>query len=367
MGFNHFDIRRRSVTCPVCKEQSLVGYLIEVPLELIDYDDLFLPRVSDPSKIDDFLIVDNLSLFNQYFCPKDIFTYTGDITREGDEYVFSKNPFLAFRRFHKVKDPTDFKAYRFRFFVASLFGNGLDPGVLVPQKISKDEYNRFLNIMEVVFAKSIKESGEPHAIFELYNKYCAEIRWNPLEKLTEDFHHNPTFMASFLEQQLADLLFVIKYEQKKSVGPILSKELYNKLDGLVQKANSQQMVNENLLARIMTQCLILSKYLGGERKDKLLEAAFHFSNYLTRLSIHLGQEMNKNLDSLTRNPDVTMYLHMKLGKMLDKNIEKKSTYLRVVSRRIENLPEYTTRPSSPQMTKINKIGRSLSKHLPEIQ
>ena len=361
---HNLPIHQKAAPCPICKENLLTGYWFDLTWKQIEYDHYFLPRpVNSKGTEESGYIVDNLTLFNNYFCPNDLYAYTGNIVTVHGEQRYDRNIFYHFRRFFRARDYPNFMGHRVRYFLAALRRNGLHSRRLLPNSKENHNYEEIKNIIQKMISDSREEKTTPQQIYKDFIHLQNNLNWKPFKGLTKDFYKSFPVMSSLLELQLGDMLLVLRRDKNRRAKPLQYKSLYATLEDFKNQLLVGQAFDENLMGNILFQSLKMAAFYNDWRREKLLHTAFRISDYLSRINLRIGANLNQKLHILSCNPDVIFYLDIQLGRELNIENEREKALLRFLNRRLEQIMDYSILFNTQESLRIVKIGTDLKKHV----
>lgn len=363
-------VREKTAPCPICNESSLLGYCIDLHAEKIEYNNMFLPIPEAGLPIEGLGPSSTLTLLDNYFCPNDLFTYSGHIrVREKDrgrDYVFDNNVFYRMTRFYNVLHD-EMVGNRLAFFCQSLAGWGFDPHRLAPV----DDGEHDVGLISETWHELLDACEATHPpirdVYEQFRFLVDSLRWNPLASLTANFHQSAAFMAAFFELQLSDLLFLFRREKIKRSQLVEHQELYRLLESYRRMCLADEPMDDDLAGNVLFHCLKMANLIAGDRHRRLLETAFAVSKFLVRIKSRLGTDLNRKLDVLAGNADVIFYLFLRLTRELKIEDESAEPVFRLLRRRLDLIADYATPQETQESIRIARIGRFLKKFLGEIE
>lgn len=363
-------IREKTTPCPVCGRPSLIGYWVDLPAEKIEYNNLFLPIPAPDLIIDGHGLSNTLTLLDNFFCPNDLYTFTGHIkVREKDrgrDYLFDNNVFYRLARFYNVLHD-DLVGNRLVFLFKSLGGWGFDMRRLAPVDDGEHDVEPIWETWNEMLEACDKEHPHIRDIYALFRHLVDYLHWNPLELLTPNFHRSASFMAAFFEMQLADLLFLFRREKIKRSQPVQYQELYRLLESYRKMCLADEPMDDDLAGNMLFHCLKMANLIAGNRQRLLLETAHAISKFLVRIKSRVGADLNRKMDVLAANADVTFYLFLRLTRELKMEDELADPVARLLRRRLELIADYAMPQGTPESTRVARIGRFLKKFLDELE
>ena len=348
-------VHRRTLRCPVCSAETLVGFAHDLPGRHMDYDRYFLPVPTGGGVQTEFL-VPNLTLFNNYVCPADLFVYSGNIRQGDGGLAFDENAFYDFRRTIRA-DRSEYTGRRVRFFLRALAANGK-----APESIARSRADAARLV--ALAADGQDRSAE---IGKLFLRARSSAEGNPLSHLLTAFYKDRSMMTATLEMQLADLLYLLNRQENRRARPLPYDGLYPALDHLRARLAAEHAVHTDLAGDVLFQCLRLLDFFDSTRKHALLQTAFAITRYLTRLNLRIGADLNRKLSVLSINADVLFYLHVRLGRDLGADVEDEAAILTFVERRLEMIGDYHRAAEDPNAVRVVRIGKTLRRLIADLK
>jgi hypothetical protein len=353
-------VRSKVVACPVCGRESLTGTTFDLPEEEIEYTPQFLPRPKSRGGPEGDYLVDNLTLFNNYLCPRDLYAYTGNVTVREDGPRFDENVFYDFRRRVRA-DSRDHIGARIRFFIQALVHNGLPPAAMVPADLPAKRCAAVAARIGALVREAMRDETPPRALAATFEALDAEDGANPFRPLVADFHASAPVMRSFLELQLADLLFLMRRAGDRGAVPVPYGMLREVLDRTARHFARAPALNTDLAADLLFQCVRMIDFFDDDRADALRAAAHAASAFLVGLQLRVGADLGHRLDAPARNADVLFLLHLTLSREMGGPAEGESALLRLLERRLGILQDYAYPGDSAESVRTARIGRNLSR------
>lgn len=360
----HLDLKEETFYCPVCHQKTLTGYTFDLKVEQVEYDHHFLPRPRSTGEPDAKYLVNNLTLFNNFFCPNDLYVYSGRIIWRKKRQHFDDNVSYNLRRYIRPEIPS-LMGNRIYYFISILISNGFN----IPDLLLKDDqiphYKEINKELGALLRACGKKPIVPKLIHRPYEHLIVELKYNPLAPIMKDFYRNPIFMLALLELQLGDTLYLVKRSQDRKTGPPSFGELYRTLEWFHEALMQDRAMNTDLISDLMFQALRMSHFLleNDSRQDLLYRTAYLCSQYITRINLRIGADLNQKLDTLDSNADILFYLHLRLSRELGIKIPMEDSLYRFLGRRLDSVQGYhRTLESTESSRKIAHIGYYLKTH-----
>lgn len=372
-----FKVHPKSGPCPVCGEQSLLGCTVDLPADKIEYNSYFLP-IARGVEFDPAPPSNQLIYFDNYFCPDDLFTYSGRIniteSSKGPKYNLDPNVFYKMYVYFNPDRETAI-GRRLAFFLASLRYAGFDIETLLPPAdqpgIRREALGKLLAHLLEMCSKTNYAEGEepldPLKVMKIFRTIKKDFQWNPLQSAGPFFFLSYGVLGAVLELQLADLLYLHRRTQMRGATPIPFDELYEALDRYRRFSQAEKSLDEDLAGNILFQCLKMSEVFRDTRRIRCLLAAHSICEYLVKIKSRVGGDINRNLDILAANPDVMFYLYVRLSRDLGVEGANEQAVLRLLERRLGMIADYSIPHASQESARTMRIGGYLKKFLVDLQ
>jgi len=184
--------------------------------------------------------------------------------------------------------------------------------------------------------------------------------WNPFALIPSRILQSRGILLATLELQLADLLYLHRRESMRNRKPFRYKELASALDQFEEAAQGGSM-DDDLAGNLLIQCLKIIDVSAGRKGFDYLSAAHHLSEFLVRIKSRPGYNINRKLEVLAVNADVTIYLNLALAKEIGRVGEYDASRLRILKKRLSMVGDYSIPGATEESARIVRIGRYLRK------
>ena len=359
------EIRSRVAVCPACGDATLFGHAADLPEAEVEYDGHFLPR---PRNRDDRAlagrIVDDLTPYDNYLCPGDLYAYTGNLANGGAAAKLDDNVFAEFARFLRGRRP-EFLGARVRFFLAALFANGLPRAALEWKDGPAREREAVAGAVAALVGTAAREAEPNAAVHKAFRRLLDEHGWNPLASLPPDLHVSAPVLRAFFELQLGDVLYLLRRSIERKPAPVAYPRLYDALARAGNLMAQEKPLDADLVADLLFQCLRMAGLFPDGRAGALGLAARAASRYLARIFLRVGANLSAGLDRLARNPDVILFLYMNLAREHGDPVPDESSLLRFLQRRSRMVPDYSIPRRTAESLRAARIGRELAQRRDE--
>lgn len=373
-----YKVHPKSGPCPVCGEQSLLGCAVDLPADKIEYSKYFLPVVR-AAEFDPAPPSNQLIFFDNYFCPNDLFVYSGRITinelAKGTQYNLDPNVF--YKMYVYFNPDRELKiGRRLAFFFASLRYAGIDIESLLPPVDAavprRDALGKLLNHLlemsvQTTTSAEDEERQNPLNVFKILRTIQKDFQWNPLQAAGPFFYQSYGVIGAVLELQLADLLYLHRRSQIRGAQTIPFDDLYEALDRYRRFSQAEKSLDEDLAGNILFQCLKMSEVFHDSRRIRCLLAAHAICEYLVKIKSRVGGDVNRNLDKLAANPDVMFYLYVRLSRDLGVESATEQAVLRLLERRLGMIADYSMPHPSQESARTMRIGAYLRQFVAELK
>jgi hypothetical protein len=363
-------IHQRHIACPACDQPSLTGCVHDLAAEQTEYNSLFLPVAAPSAKFDQPLVVPNLTLFDTYLCPNDLYAYAGRValreTPHGPVYDLDPNVFYRMYIFYGP-DRETIIARRMCFFFEALQRSPFEPGPMIPPADRNPQAETIDKLVRYLLAAYQEDPVDYRQFWKVWRTLINDCQWNPLVPLVDHFHRSYKVMGAVMELQLADLLFLHRRTQIKKARAVPYRELYEVLGRYRNLLHAGGSLDETLAGNILFQCLKMAEFFRDSRRVELLNTAFAITAFMVRIRSRVGADINRHLEALAANADVMFYLNIRLGRDLGIHNPLEYATLRLLERRLELIADYSFPKETPESVRIARIGRHLKKFVAELK
>jgi hypothetical protein len=352
-------LREKVVNCLVCGRHTLRGYFADLAAGQVGYNEFFLPVPIASTKIEGGEALANLTLLDNYVCPHDLYVYVGKIaivdTPSGAEYEFTRNHFHR-AHINFKPDTEQVVAGRLTFFFQALLRSGSAPPPPKPTDDNLRRTEKIVRLTKGLYEVCSELKPDENAAYKAFVTMTEELRWNPLESLLEKFFQDRAVAGAVMELQLADLIYRHRRDAEKRRERVAYSDLYRALDRYRNLAVSGGSLDDYLAGNILLQCLKMAAHFTDSRRHALLQAAFDVSSFQVRVKSRLGADMNQDLDVVAANPDVMMYLNVRLGRELGVTNPHEEGAVRLLHRRLRTVGDYQFASSTQESARAERIG-----------
>jgi hypothetical protein len=142
--------------------------------------------------------------------------------------------------------------------------------------------------------------------------------------------------------------------------------MYEAVNRLKNAAQHVRRLDGEIVAEIVFLALRLAALVPDPKRALLLETACHCAGYLVTRGIRPGADMNRALDSPGRNPDVLLYLHLRLARDLGIEVPDEGVLIRFIWKRMGTVRDYLFPAPTETSRRIARIGAHLVRYVAEL-